>query len=200
MLVTAGEQTSGRGRQGRTWTAPAGRALLCSLIIRDPPKLLSLAAGAAVAELVGPEAKIKWPNDVLRDGRKLAGILVEGRTQERWAVLGIGLNVAMREQDFPLELRGSAGTLGLGTEAVEPTLERLLRSLERWVAADPKAVLGDVRARDALLERPVSWSDGDGVGAGIDADGRLLVATTVGRVALDAGEVHLRRPAGRSAK
>src|SRR5437763_1249614 len=108
-LVTAAEQTAGRGRQGRTWTAPAGLAILCSLVIRDPPRLLPLAAGVAVAELVGPQARVKWPNDVLVDGRKLAGILVEGRPQERWAVLGIGLNVAVREDQFPPELRSRAG-------------------------------------------------------------------------------------------
>ena len=97
-IVTAAEQSAGRGRQGRTWRAPAGRALLCSIVIRDPPRLLPLAAGVAVAERVGVDAQIKWPNDVLLDGRKLAGILVEGRLQERWAVLGIGLNVAVRAE------------------------------------------------------------------------------------------------------
>src|SRR6516164_1885613 len=81
-LVTAREQRAGRGRQGRTWTAPAGHALLCSLVLRDPPRLLPLAAGAAVAEVVGPAARIKWPNDVLLGGLKVAGILVEGRPQE----------------------------------------------------------------------------------------------------------------------
>src|SRR5690349_22177636 len=112
-LVTAGEQSAGRGRQGRTWSAPAGSALLLSLVIRDPPRLLPLAAGVAVADVAGARARVKWPNDVLVDGLKVAGILVEGRPQERWAVLGIGLNVALREGDFPPELVGRAGTLGL---------------------------------------------------------------------------------------
>jgi BirA family transcriptional regulator, biotin operon repressor / biotin---[acetyl-CoA-carboxylase] ligase len=190
-LVTAREQTSGRGRQGRTWTAPPGKALLCSLIIRDPPALLTLAAGVAVAELVGSQAAVKWPNDVLLGGRKVAGILVEGRPQEGWAVLGIGLNVALREQDFPPELRRRAGTLGLGPESIEPTLERLLRSLERWIAVPPSAVVDAVRSRDALLDRSLCWTNGEGRGAGINAEGHLLVATTDGVVALQAGEVHL---------
>jgi BirA family biotin operon repressor/biotin-[acetyl-CoA-carboxylase] ligase len=190
-LVTAREQTAGRGRQGRTWTAPPGRALLCSLVIRDPSRLLSLAAGVGVAELVGPEASVKWPNDVLVGGRKVAGILVEGRPQERWAVLGIGVNVALRQQDFPPELAQHAGTLGLAPDALEPTLERLLRSLERWLAAPPSAVLEAVRARDALRNHSVQWTGGEGRAAGIDAEGRLLVDTSSGRVALDAGEVHL---------
>jgi BirA family biotin operon repressor/biotin-[acetyl-CoA-carboxylase] ligase len=190
-LVTASEQSAGRGRQGRRWTAPRGRALLCSLVIRDPPRLLPLAAGVAVAEVAGPQALVKWPNDVLVDGLKVAGILVEGRPQEGWAVLGIGVNVALREEDFPPELAGRAGTLGLEPDAVEPTLELLLNSLERWLPATPDAVLEAVRGRDALLDRPVRWSGGEGRGAGIDSEGRLLVATDDGQVALDAGEVHL---------
>ncbi len=192
-LVTAGAQSAGRGRQGRTWTAPPGRALLCSVVLRDPPRLLPLAAGVAVAELVGESARVKWPNDVLLDGRKLAGILVEGRPQEGWAVLGIGLNVALREEDFPPELRATAGTLGLEPEAIEPTLERLLGGVERWIKASTDEVLEGIRARDALLHRRVRWAGGEGEGAGIDGEGRLMVATPRGRIALDAGEVHLAR-------
>jgi BirA family transcriptional regulator, biotin operon repressor / biotin---[acetyl-CoA-carboxylase] ligase len=191
-LVTAAEQTAGRGRQGRTWSAPAGRALLCSLLLREPPRLLPLLAGVAVAELAGERAAIKWPNDVLLDGRKLAGILVEGRPQERWAVLGVGINVALREHDFPPELRGRSATLGLEVEAVEATLTRLLELLDRWLEAGEDEVLAAVRARDVLLGRPVSWAAGSGDGAGIDDDGRLIVETGSGRVALEAGEVHLR--------
>ena len=111
-LVTAGEQTAGRGRQGRTWTAPAGRALLLSLVLRvDDPALIPLQAGVAVAATVGDAARIKWPNDVLVEGRKVAGILVEGRPQEGWAVLGIGMNVAVRPEDFPpVATSGSASS------------------------------------------------------------------------------------------
>jgi BirA family biotin operon repressor/biotin-[acetyl-CoA-carboxylase] ligase len=144
--------------------------------------------------MIGDHAQLKWPNDVLVSGRKVAGILVEGRPQEGWAVLGIGLNVALRAEDFPPELRDTAGTLGLEPDAIEPTLVRLLESLERWLAADEPKVLDAVRARDALLDREVRWATGEGLGAGIDRDGRLVVSTEDGgRVALDAGEVHLRR-------
>jgi BirA family transcriptional regulator, biotin operon repressor / biotin---[acetyl-CoA-carboxylase] ligase len=186
-LVTASEQTAGRGRQGRTWTAPAGRALLCSLVVRDPPRLLSLAAGVAVAEVAGAEAMLKWPNDVLLAGRKVAGILVEGRPSERWAVLGVGLNVALREED----LLPGAGTLGLGPEDIEAILGELVAAATRWLAAPADEVLKAVRARDALRGQPVRWAHGAGRGAGIDADGRLLVSTDEGELALDAGEVHL---------
>ena len=196
-LVTAAEQSAGRGRQGRTWTAPSGRALLCSVIVRDPPRLLPLAAGVAVAEVAGAcgagEAQLKWPNDVQIEGRKVAGILVEGRPQERWAVVGIGLNVALRPEEFPEELRDRATTLGLGPEAIEPILERLLTAFERWLGAGSEAVLDAVRARDALRGRAVRWARGSGTANGIDADGRLLVITADGATALAAGEVHLGR-------
>jgi BirA family transcriptional regulator, biotin operon repressor / biotin---[acetyl-CoA-carboxylase] ligase len=190
-VVTADEQSEGRGRQGRTWSAARGRALLCSVVVRDPPALLPLAAGLAVADVVGDGARIKWPNDVLVDGRKVAGILVEGRPQEGWAVVGIGLNVALRVADLPAELRSSAGTLGLEPGAIEPTLAALVRQLEQWIGAPAESVLTSFRARDALLGRPVRWAGGRGVGAGIDSRGRLIVETGSGTVALDAGEVHL---------
>jgi BirA family biotin operon repressor/biotin-[acetyl-CoA-carboxylase] ligase len=190
-LVIASEQSAGRGRQGRTWSAPAGRALLCSVVVREPPRLLPLLAGVAVAEIVERDAQIKWPNDVLVDGRKVAGILVEARMQEGWAVVGIGLNVALRAGDFPPDLRDRAGTLGLEPSAIEPALAALLRALERWLGAGVDEVLDAVRARDALLGREVRWGGQTGAGAGIDGDGRLVVRTGSGEVALDAGEVHL---------
>jgi BirA family biotin operon repressor/biotin-[acetyl-CoA-carboxylase] ligase len=190
-VVTADEQSEGRGRQGRTWSAAPGRALLCSVVVRDPPALLPLVAGVAVADVIGPDARIKWPNDVLVAGRKVAGILAEGRPQEGWAVVGIGLNVALRMEDVPTELRSTAGTLGLEPDAIEPTLESLLEQLERWVSTDAAMVVEAVRARDALLGCEVRWAEGRGVGAGIDGRGRLVVRTDGGTVALDAGEVHL---------
>lgn len=190
-LITAREQSAGRGRQGRSWVGPPGSALLCSVVVRDPPRLLPLAVGVAVAEVAGPQATLKWPNDVLLDGRKVAGILVEGRPQERWAVVGVGLNVAVEVDELPAELRQRAGTLGLGREAIEPTLERLMERLERWTAATAEHVLEAVRARDALEGRHVRWAEGEGQAAGIDGEGRLIVATADGQVGLEAGEVHL---------
>ena len=194
-LVTAGEQSAGRGRQGRTWTAPAGRALLMSLVVREPPRLLPLVAAVAVAETAGEGAQIKWPNDVLVDGRKVAGILVEGRPQEGWAVLGIGLNVALRPEDFPAELRDRATGLGLEPQDVDRVLATLLGHLEARLAQPAAAMLGDWRERDALLGREISWNTGSGTAEGVDAAGRLLVRTPSGdQVALDAGEVHLGHP------
>jgi BirA family biotin operon repressor/biotin-[acetyl-CoA-carboxylase] ligase len=191
-LVTASRQTAGRGRQGRTWSAPAGQALLVSLVLREPPRLLPLAAAVAVASVAGERTRIKWPNDVLLERRKVAGILVEGRPQESWAILGIGLNVAVRVEDLPAELHQLAGTLGLEPDQLEPTLARLLSALEDWLAAPAEQVLEAWRARDALLGERLSWTGGSGVGAGIDGEGRLVVTRDDGtRATLDAGEVHL---------
>jgi BirA family transcriptional regulator, biotin operon repressor / biotin---[acetyl-CoA-carboxylase] ligase len=192
-LVTAGEQRAGRGRQGRTWSAPAGRALLMSLVLREWPPLVPIIGALAVADVVGSRATIKWPNDVLLDGRKVAGVLGEGRIHEGWAVLGIGLNVAVRVEDLPPELHDRAATLGLEPAAIEPTLEALLRALEHRLAQPTGAVLDALRARDALRGRRVRWDRGEGVARGIDDAGRLLVTADAAAnpVALDAGEVHL---------
>src|SRR3954462_3377768 len=110
-LVTTDHQTAGRGRQGRGWVAPPGRALALSLVLRRPDPLLSLRAGLAVADLAGARARVKWPNDVLLDGRKVAGILVEGRPQEGWAIAGIGGNAAPDLAQLPPEVRDRAATL-----------------------------------------------------------------------------------------
>jgi BirA family transcriptional regulator, biotin operon repressor / biotin---[acetyl-CoA-carboxylase] ligase len=191
-LVTAGAQSAGRGRQGRTWAAPPDRALLLSLLLRDYDPLLPLRAGLAVADLAGAEALVKWPNDVLLRGRKLAGILVEARPQEGWAVLGVGVNVAVDVDELPPELRERAATLGRPPEALEMTLAELLAALERRLAEPPADCLTALHGRDALRDRPVRWAGGEGTGAGIDDAGALLVRLADGSVnSLEAGEVHL---------
>jgi BirA family biotin operon repressor/biotin-[acetyl-CoA-carboxylase] ligase len=191
-LVTAGAQTAGRGRQGRAWSAPPGRALLMSLVLREPHELLPLAAAVAVADAVGAGAAIKWPNDVLLEGRKVAGILAEGRPQEGWAVLGVGVNVAVRVEDLPPELHASAGTLGLQAADVEAFLTRLLATLERALSLPTAELLEAWRARDALRGHSITWAGGSGTAAGIDGEGRLVIELPDGgRTALDAGEVHL---------
>ena len=192
-LVTATEQSAGRGRQGRTWSAPPGRALLMSLVLRELPELMTLAAAVAVADVAGADATIKWPNDVLlADGGKVAGILAEARPQEGWAVLGIGLNVAVRLEDLPAQLRGRAATLGLEPGDVEPLLASLLDALQLRLGQEPAVLLSAYRRRDALRGRAVRWEHGHGVGAGIDDAGRLRVDREDGtQTALEAGEVHL---------
>jgi BirA family transcriptional regulator, biotin operon repressor / biotin---[acetyl-CoA-carboxylase] ligase len=213
-LVTAAEQSAGRGRQGRRWSAPAGSSILMSLLLRSPPRLLPLMAAVAVCDVAGEEARIKWPNDVVvaREHAaagpglgKLAGILVEARPQQGWAVLGIGLNVAVRLEQLPPELHPDrfgasanapaglpAATMGLERVDVEPTLTLLIASLERRLAGSDGATLEAWRSRDALLGREIAWSDGRGRAEGIDGEGRLVVALSGGgHTALGAGEVHL---------
>jgi len=197
-IVTAGEQTAGRGRQGRAWSTPAGTALAVSIVLRDPPQLLTLGAALAVADVAaaldaaGRAPAIKWPNDVLLDGRKVSGILAEGRLQERWAVLGIGLNVAIPADAFPPELAARATTLGREPETVEEALALLLPALERWLDAPAPQLLDAYRERDALAGRTISWEGGSGVADGIADDGRLRVrGDDGGEHLLDAGEVHL---------
>jgi BirA family biotin operon repressor/biotin-[acetyl-CoA-carboxylase] ligase len=194
-LVTTAAQTAGRGRQGRSWIAPAGRALLLSLVLRELDALVPMRAGLAVADLAGPGARVKWPNDVLLEDRKVAGILVEARPQDGWAVLGIGVNVAVEPHDLPPDLRERAGTLGRAPSDLEPALTELLTALERRLSEPPDVALDAVRARDALLGRPVAWNDGHGRGAGIDDAGGLRVELDDGEVVvLAAGEVHLTAP------
>jgi BirA family transcriptional regulator, biotin operon repressor / biotin---[acetyl-CoA-carboxylase] ligase len=202
-VVTAAEQSAGRGRQGRTWFAPPGAALLYSALLRplgDRP-LLPLAAPLAVCETAEEISQVrcgvKWPNDVWIGDRKLAGVLIESRAgSDSWAVIGVGLNVAVPPSDFPPELAGTATSLlseGADDASVAAALTALNDALGRWVDAPREDVLDGFRARDALTGRHVSWSEGEGVVAGIDDSGHLLVDTGGGNQAtLGAGEVHLK--------
>jgi BirA family transcriptional regulator, biotin operon repressor / biotin---[acetyl-CoA-carboxylase] ligase len=210
-VVTAAEQTAGRGRQGRSWTAPPDSALLYSAVVRPiEPRhaVLPLAVALAVcetAELLRPgiECKVKWPNDVHLDGRKLAGILIEARPQDGWAVLGVGLNLTIAPDEFPEDLRDRATSLFAPSSAVPygpvgsirnswASAAALSGRLGVWLEADAEAVLGAWRARDALFGREVSWDKGRGIADGIDERGFLLVRLADGdRVALGAGDVHL---------
>lgn len=204
--ITATSQTAGRGRQGRAWVAPAGQALTVSIVLRDlrHPALLPLAVAVAVAETVGAEARIKWPNDVVfaaDDGalRKVAGILCEGRPAEGWAVAGIGLNVALDLADVPDDVAARAATMGRSPDELEPVLAELLERLSVALAQDPADLLRAWSSRDVLAgaeiawERPGGGAPGSGTADGVDAQGRLLVRTAAGVEALDAGEVHLVR-------
>jgi BirA family biotin operon repressor/biotin-[acetyl-CoA-carboxylase] ligase len=147
-VAVAGEQTEGRGRLGRTWQAPAGTSLLFSIVLEPPVAPvrlaeLSLVAGAAVAEAVevetGLRTAVKHPNDVLIDGRKVAGILaeaVEGRV-----VLGIGVNVSQTKAQLPETVETPATSLFLEGGTVDPAellatiLERLEAHYDRWVTS-----------------------------------------------------------------
>jgi BirA family biotin operon repressor/biotin-[acetyl-CoA-carboxylase] ligase len=217
-VITAAEQTAGRGRQGRSWTAPPGSALLYSAVLRPllpRHSVLPLAVPLAVCEVAetlrpGIECRVKWPNDIHLDGRKVAGILIEARPQDDWAVIGVGLNLTIKPSEFPPELHERATSLfpesapdprpsgphnrknemraGWASEA-----SALLNgALSQWVDADTERVLSEWRRRDALRGREVTWENGTGVAEGIDERGYLVVRLADGEsVALGAGDVHL---------
>lgn len=200
-LVTADEQSAGRGRQGRVWTAPARSAVLMSLVLRELDELLPIAAAVAVAEALPAGAAIKWPNDVWIDRRKVAGVLIEARPQDGWAVIGVGLNVDTDEKELPPELRDVAGSLRMAAGRRidrDVALDTLLDRLAVWVSRldDAAGIAAAFRERDALHGKRIAWNAGDsrheGEALGIEDDGALVVFTDDGeRVRLDAGEVHL---------
>jgi BirA family biotin operon repressor/biotin-[acetyl-CoA-carboxylase] ligase len=212
-VVTAAEQTAGRGRQGRTWTAPPGKALLYSAIVRPLDErhlLLPLSAPLAVCEAAeelepGIECAIKWPNDVWVDGRKLAGVLIEAKPQDGWAVIGVGLNLSIAAAEFPPDLRETATSLSShagsvqgptdpqwSTHRTDDARRALDRALDRWVEADREETLAAWRRRDALRGREIAWDGGTGVADGIEDSGDLIVVAGGDRIVLGAGEVHLR--------
>ncbi|HTU16270.1 MAG TPA: biotin--[acetyl-CoA-carboxylase] ligase [Solirubrobacterales bacterium] len=198
-LVTCDEQTDGRGRQGRAWSSPAGAALAYSVVLRrkiEVPGTLPLQVGVAVCEAVeslapGVEAQVKWPNDVWIDRRKCAGILVEARPQDGWAVIGIGLNLAVDPADFPPEVREKATSVGHGA-TVSSAIEALNVSLGKRLDAPVGETLAEFAARDGLRGHQLRWEHGSGTAVGIDPEGNLLVEGAVGCISsLNAGEVHL---------
>jgi BirA family transcriptional regulator, biotin operon repressor / biotin---[acetyl-CoA-carboxylase] ligase len=205
-VVVAEEQTAGRGRQGRSWVAPRGRALTLSIVVRlgdAALDLLPLSAAVAVCETCERAAPVhcavKWPNDVWIEGRKVAGILIEARPQEGWAVLGIGLNVDTSEDELDEAIRDQATSLRIaaGSPAErERALEALLERLADRLRTEPEPLLAAYRERDALHGRQIAWSaSGDrleGKAEGVDDEGNLVVFTRDGeRHTLTAGEVHL---------
>jgi len=205
-IVTAREQTAGRGRQGRVWTAPEGKALLYSAILRPLderhlllPLSVPLAVCAAAEELrPGIHCQVKWPNDIWLEEQKLSGILIEAKPQESWAIIGIGLNLSIAPDEFPPDLRhpatslfyASGGTRGeserslpavapAGLPPRPPAIAQILsRQLDYWVEAEDEAVLEEWRRRDGLRGREISWDEGknSGVADGVDDRGNLVVA------------------------
>jgi len=174
-VVIADHQTAGRGRLERRWDAPPGTALLVSFVLTPSP-LLSLAAGVAAAEACGPEVRLKWPNDLLLDGRKLGGILVE--TTPRKAICGIGINLSSAPE--------GAARLDRPRDDV---FARLEAEIERWTRAPDEAVLRRWRALSATLGRLVRVEVGGRTAEGLAedigprgelvVDGELFVAGSV---------------------
>jgi len=208
LVLVAARQTAGRGRAGRAWTSPAG-GLWVSILARprrasESWPLLSLLAANAVAEACRQEAdleaRVKWPNDVLApDGRKLAGILAESRPPD-FAILGLGVNVAVDPGAFPAEARAaSLADLAAKPVAVDAFLDALLDALaprlEAFERGDDAALLAEARARSATLGRRIRTQDGrSGYAVDIDDAGHLLLRDDAGRsITLVADDVHLER-------
>lgn len=208
-------QSAGRGRQGRSWVAARGESLLVSVLMRvHCPSYrlptLSLACGLAardaIAHFTSAEPKLKWPNDVLIAGKKVAGILVEGvlsGDNVTAVVIGVGINVHTRA--FPDELATIATSVALNAKPDSPRaidraelLADLLAGLDRDVALVAARGVGIVHGRltrfDALAGQAVASEEGEGIARGIDLEGRLVVEREDGSfVHFRAGEVHLRR-------
>jgi BirA family biotin operon repressor/biotin-[acetyl-CoA-carboxylase] ligase len=140
-IVMADHQTAGRGRLEHHWEAPPGTALLISFVLAPSP-ILSLAAGVAAAEACGPAVRLKWPNDLLREGLKVGGILVEATPFK--AVCGIGINLSWAPD--------GAGRLDQPRDQV---IERLLPAVERWSSAPSDEVLTQWRELSDTLGRNV---------------------------------------------
>lgn len=201
-VATAAHQTGGRGRLGRTWEDVPGTALLCSVLLKPLPQRhmseLTLVGGLATAETVesalGRPARIKWPNDVLVDGRKVAGGLAELR--DGAVVLGIGVNVNQTGAELPSDPRTPAASLRTvdgRRRGLEPLLRELLDALEQayavWLAHGLAGLHPRIAARDFLRGRETNVNGVGGVARGIRADGQLELETPSGTVVVSSGEV-----------
>jgi BirA family biotin operon repressor/biotin-[acetyl-CoA-carboxylase] ligase len=206
--VRADVQRAGRGRRGRTWEAPAGTALLVSILLRPQrPQhelpVLSLAGGVAAVEcarVFGAEAGLSWPNDVVCDGRKLAGVLAE-LGPDGSVLLGIGMNLAARASQLPASdrliptsLLLEAGAAPGAPEALTALLDSLRPIAAAFEAGGPSAIAQRARELDALEGRTVELrlASGEvvpGTAAGISDDGCLLVRSAGEVRAYASGEV-----------
>ena len=212
-------QSAGRGRLGRTWTAPPGTSIAMSVLVRpdgvDPsrwtwlPLLTGLAVADGLSGAAGLEARLKWPNDVLVGDRKVCGILAE-RVETRTGpacVVGMGINTHLDPAELPVPTATSVAieTAAAGrpapsrTSVVATVLAAFALLFRRWMAASDDPWLATVyRGRSATLGRTVRVVTGadasvEGVATDVDADGRLVVRTPEGLRIFGAGDVvHVR--------
>ncbi len=220
VVLIAEHQTAGRGRLGRTWTAPPRSGLTLSVLVRPDdvaatrwpwiPLLAGLAVAATLRRDADVAASLKWPNDVLVGDRKLAGLLVErvdpGAAGRRpAAVIGIGLNVSLRRDELPVQTATSLALEGASTTDRSLLARGILRTLEALLTdwyrhgGDPRAGLHTAYAEACVTlgrEVRIDQPDGrqvSGEAVGVDESGRLLVRTPGGQVAIGAGDVvHVR--------
>jgi len=201
-VLAAGHQTQGRGRLGRSWTAPPGTAILGSVLLRPPAERvvseISLVAGTAVAEAiegaVALAVQVKWPNDVMLNRRKVAGILAEA--SDGAVVVGIGLNVNQERDQLPENTKVPVGSLftidGIKRERAPllvSILERLERNYDAWIERGLNGVYDSLGSRDFLRGRRIELDGESGVGVKIDRDGRFLVDVGGEQRAVESGEI-----------
>ena len=215
ILVVAERQTAGKGRRRKTWFSLPGKSLTFSMLFRPEHKLpeqgpqLSLMLGlslAQVLESMGFTPRLRWPNDVLLQGKKVAGILIESSVQAgrlRWVVAGIGINLGLERDDFPSELRLTATSLlieGKKPVSSEVFLSEFLPVLSSWYFSwkenrDQRRMLEEYEKRSAVLGKTVNFKLGGWTVRGradtIDENGGLWVTTGEGKIRLSWGEVSM---------
>ena len=200
------EQTAGRGRLGRDWDAPPGTAILCSVLLRPAADRtvaeLSLVGGIAVAETAEAaltlSAQIKWPNDVLVNRRKVAGVLAE--TAGDAVVLGVGLNVNQTREQLPPDATvhpasflTTDGTRRERAPILADLLARLEQAYDAWRKGGLDALYDGLGARDFLRGRRVFVDGEPGLGIAVDRSGRLQVEISGERRLVESGEVLFER-------
>jgi BirA family biotin operon repressor/biotin-[acetyl-CoA-carboxylase] ligase len=220
-VLAAEHQTRGRGRQGRQWVSRTGSALIFSVLLRPAavppadrgwlPLLTGVAVARAVRQQAGVDAALKWPNDVLADGAKLAGILAEQAGEA--IVIGVGLNVAATRDELPPPGPGALPPTSLALLAARTDraalLVGILAELEDWYRRWTRPSPGDAEGsglraeylscsatigRAVRVELP-GGTVLTGTASGIDPVGRLIVDTAAGPAAVSAGDViHVRTP------
>jgi BirA family biotin operon repressor/biotin-[acetyl-CoA-carboxylase] ligase len=212
-VVIADAQHKGKGRLDRKWFSPPGKNIYMSILLRPSlrPEDFSLltvmstaACVLAINKLTGIEAWIKWPNDIVVSGRKLGGILLESRLRSggiAHAVVGIGINVNSRQEDFPEDLRDIATSvfheIGRNTKRtilIEAILNNIDSELMLLMEKGPSLLLEKYKRMSAILGKRVvvdeSKSSFEGIALDIDERGHLLVKTDTGRVkTISAGDV-----------
>ena len=201
ILLIAERQSAGKGRQGRTWIGEPGHALTFSIGLPYQPHNwsgLSLAVGLSLAESLGEDMQLKWPNDLWCQQRKLGGILIEVASQgdQSYAVIGVGLNIQLPASN---KLRTPAAALSefwqgvSAPSALERVVKPLLIALKDFEVSAFSPLQERFNARDALRGLNVTTSDGlEGICAGVDEQGALQIDTPEGRVGVSSAEVSVR--------
>jgi len=197
LVIFAEEQTAGRGRAANKWLSPKAKSILCSIILTDSrlsAELLCLTIAVAVAEAIGRAAKIKWPNDIILDNKKTAGILLESASYNEHTafIIGIGINCHQSKEDFPPELQQTATSIDIETGTVcdrNLTAKRLLTSIDYWLAAAQKSskkVIKKWRKISALLNLRTTLTYNEeqftGTCIGIDPQKGLILQLETGGV------------------